>query len=295
MKINENLSRLDLVTDPNPLALWTNNENAQRAKIGLGELLVTVTHKPRESEILELSDLLKATRFCINEKFGGQRAWFRGHTQAEWTLVPHVFRDKQGAQQEQNMCADFLLQAGTRHAAVPRFEDKPGWLSLMRHYGLPTRLLDWTQSILVAAYFAVCNESETDSVIWALNPCALNMKMVKQDTILGPATPEVLNLIHAAFHHEYKCVIPTIATSPAHVDMRMMLQQSVFTIHCDDKPMEKLEGSEQFLHKFVIPRQRREEILKILRVLGIRRSSIFPDLNTLACEIFSERLYGKIT
>ena len=44
------------------------------------------------------------------------------------------------------------------------------WLSLMRHYGIPTRLLDWTHSFLVAAYFAVDDADKArDCAIWALD------------------------------------------------------------------------------------------------------------------------------
>lgn len=48
-----------------------------------------------------------------------------------------------------------------------------------QHYELPTRLLDWTESALIALYFAVnqnIEKDECDSIVWALNPIALNSK-----------------------------------------------------------------------------------------------------------------------
>ena len=49
------------------------------------------------------------------------------------------------------------------------------WLFLMQHYGLRTRLLDWTESSLIALYFAIRdNSGDVDAAVWAMNPWWLN-------------------------------------------------------------------------------------------------------------------------
>ena len=58
---------------------------------------------------------------------------------------------------------------------LPHPSDTLEWLSLMRHYGAPTRLLDWTYSIFVAAYFALdSSDRDSPSCIWAVELTWLN-------------------------------------------------------------------------------------------------------------------------
>ena len=110
----------------------------------------------------------------------GTSAIYRGHRRFEWELTPAVFRNTCEGD-ERSMLNDFRNRAPARFANCPDEQDLCGWLSLAQHYGLPTRLLDWTQSPLVGAYFAAEQHAEDDNApgaIWALNPKKLNELMV---------------------------------------------------------------------------------------------------------------------
>ncbi|GLR08478.1 hypothetical protein GCM10007905_11970 [Mixta theicola] len=48
------------------------------------------------------------------------------------------------------------------------------WVTLMQHYGLPTRLLDWSGNLLVGLYFCCINDSDKDGVIFIFDPTYLD-------------------------------------------------------------------------------------------------------------------------
>lgn len=106
--------------------------------------------------------------------------WFRGQRAASWDIQAGVYRDSHAAQ-ERNYVHRFKSRAGTRYAHLPNQDDLGLWLSLMQHYGLPTRLLDWSRSPLVATYFALESYmyeedvAPEDAAIWVLEPHNLNL------------------------------------------------------------------------------------------------------------------------
>src|SRR5215813_4009414 len=81
--------------------------------------------------------------------------WFRGQGRSAWYLEPKLLRSSAGLSEthfinrfKQN--ASFLLDK----APLTEFD----WMFLMQHYGMHTRLLDWSESPLVGLYFAVEEE-----------------------------------------------------------------------------------------------------------------------------------------
>jgi hypothetical protein len=110
---------------------------------------------------------------------------FRGHKSAEYSLKPTIERETEEkpvtwVTLESKILEEFQARARMHlnSSDLPIGPDeKLGWLSLMQHYGVPTRLLDFTLSPYVALYFSLCNRTDLErrspAEVWAIDAGAL--------------------------------------------------------------------------------------------------------------------------
>lgn len=240
-----------------------------------------------EEEIGSVSDLARVADGGATES--GARCWFRGQSDKAWHLVPFVFRND--PHYETSKAVRFRSRAPARMSSPPPHDDYAAWLTLMTHHGAPTRLLDWSESIVVAAYFAVCANSPTDAAIWQLNPAALNRIELGKEGIYGMRSDAVIAAFGDAFGAP-RTKRPPWKAAAVHgdeTDLRMLVQQAAFTIHMDKTPLEQLSDNAQFLKKFKIPSDARRKIRGELSLIGVRRATLFPDLDGLASDLASAR------
>lgn len=224
----------------------------------------------------------------VHKKFDTGDIWWRGEPSASdgWTLIPGVHRKKFTIQRERSFVVRFINRAHTRHERCPNLDDFPGWLFLMQHHRLLTRLLDWTESPLIAAYFAVKDEPQKPGILWALHSIQLN---ASQDVegLPFPGSKNTESLFAAPFRVGVQSDEKTLAIPAVENDMRMLTQLSAFTIHGTATPLEDLPGNEKFLVRYEIPSASKAHFLTALEALAIGEANLFPDLDHLAAGIAS--------
>lgn len=233
--------------------------------------------------ITDIRDL-PAVMDAVYERFEGQ-PWWRGHGDATWLLVPSIWRKPEPMERyEANIAAKFALRAPTRHLRCPPQNDFAGWLFLMQHYRLPTRLLDWTESPLIALYFAVTDPVQADGAIWALDPFMFNRDKSGQEAVFQAGHPTVDGLLRASRGGPSRSD-DVAAMMADEVDVRMMVQLSGMTIHGDPTPLESRPAATKWTGMSRIPLDAKTHLALQLSRLGIRARNLFPDLEHLATDL----------
>ena len=101
---------------------------------------------------------------------GNKRFWFRGHDDPEFHLTPSALRYSKTSDRKAalELMSEFKRVAEIKLDRPPDPENELMWAQIAQHYGLPTRLLDWTESATTALYFA-CLKASYDGIVYVLN------------------------------------------------------------------------------------------------------------------------------
>lgn len=214
---------------------------------------------------------------------------FRGQKDSGWSLLPVLARDVQKSirwtldrefhmqrifrSDAHNHLSPPLLPSHTRNVEL--------WWSVMRHYGVPTRLLDWTSSPFVAAYFAVNDVGPTDGCIWVVHPNTVNKIAKEKHSFNGT------DFIDKFISEDHSDLIYFF--EPAIKSDRMLAQQCWFSV-CANPLKEhgiaiescKSGGSDDVeLMKIIIPARQKIDYLKRLVFMNITARTLFPGLDGL--------------
>lgn len=261
---------------------------------------------------------------------GGSSGWiFRGQADESWQLSTNFEREAAKYQhsidaywfrnREKYILWDFQRQAHNYANNLPEQENYIEWLSLLQHYGGPTRFLDFTYSFYVALFFSmekpVVKKTGCNSAIWAVNINKIKDKLSEivdyssigkeggydevikqygewaQDIIIERKSEDVVFLIDPCRQNERIAAQQGVFLFPGNIEKNFEFNIcSLFQYRFEkllDENAESIELtrfkedklSDMSIVKIIIPDELRSQILFKLRNMNITSASLFPGLD----------------
>jgi hypothetical protein len=238
---------------------------------------------------------------------------FRGITKASChlqTSLERALRDfgvdfSEAVKFEKSLMHEFRRKAQEYGLDLPPDKEAMTWLTLMQHYGTPTRLLDWTYSFFVAVYFAIERaESGVPSAVWCIDGdwCAEQydaiLSAIDQDGLQRLKEIDPYIRATATFERviERKGEEPMLNVYPGNafnLNDRLIIQQGFFLMPCDishsfeenlDAVLDRDDCYREHFLKITIESdvQLRKDILTNLYRMNITRATLFPGLQGFA-------------
>lgn len=208
---------------------------------------------------------------------------FRGQL-LDWPLIPRCFRGLPEQQQELTGVARisawvratsafrrFCERAEVQNPAFP--STVSGRMSIAQHFGIPTPLLDWSQNIFAAVFFAVrdvfadFSEFEKSGKVYIYH--------VADERLLHDGFPESEKLYDFA---------SSAFVKPYHIDRRIERQRAVFTYH----PHPGLRPPKVPARAYVLEWPLIERLIELMKGFGFTEDFYFPDYAGIARAVMSE-------
>lgn len=283
------------------------------------------------STVKSLSEFINQVNTCVKEIVKEPKlnvTWFRGEGSDKFNtpLVPGAFRKGHSVNHDlgkkqiykEAYVLEPLLKASFSREAKMFFSreniELNSWNEyfLMQHYGLDTRLLDWTESALNALAFSILdgNIQGENSVVWIFSPHDWNKAVTnfflkgnggvgaisfpqfdtKEDLFKKNDGLNIDELFRQYLKMDFDIDDNRVETSyyplaiyPYLLDDRMRVQKSCFTVFGNEvSGLLDFPSHKQFLRKIVIDKDSIEELKFEMRLLGIELSSLYPDIEGVA-------------
>lgn len=167
---------------------------------------------------------------------------FRGQSDAKWLLSTTLGRSARrygcpdGALHNREVVLLNHFQRRAHHYLndPPNLEDRLEWLALMQHHGAPTRLLDFSNSFYIAAFFAL-ESAEQDAAVWAVSTeftMGHTSNLLSENKTMFDLHEESRTVLqaHLSGRQTSTCVM---LVEPQRMNARLAVQQGCFLVPGD--------------------------------------------------------------
>lgn len=250
--------------------------------------------------IKSLNDYIKSIVSLYSKRNCTKHLFFRGLCDKNFELLPSVFRPNKTNGKtfdEKTIYLDFMQYAPENNITYDFIRDADKVLAEMQHYGIPTRLLDWTVNPLVALYFA-CLYSENDGKVYIFNPWKYN-QTISDYSIPNNHDQNIFARSLLVYHWKdndktlFNYVnerYPSLSTSifleypfayvAQFTNKRKLNQRGCFLIYGKDStPFEQMNVSKPYLDELIIDKNSKCKILNQLNMMYINDYTVYPDYN----------------
>lgn len=258
---------------------------------------------PKTLETVQVNEFKELLDQVEQFQLSHEASWYRGSSDGGHKLVPSLFRHtvKKKIEELSQLESDITTRFVQRSQPFLDRTLKNDWdkLFLMQHYGVPTRLLDWSENPFVAAYFALSGyeRHKKDAAFWMCDPIIWNRSALQHISFGGGVLDESSDQLHT---YAPGTPIPQMPKHPIMIygtynSPRIVAQRGGFALFGQGlEEMEKVYKQDTFakgcLKKLVIPKDKILLIRESLFRKGFTESVVFPDLEGLSREL--KRVFG---
>jgi hypothetical protein len=217
--------------------------------------------------------------------------WFRGQSNVSHKLIPSALRSE--VETVRNGAIGALLAfkrvAEFKLPRPPSMSDELKWVQIAQHYGLPTRLLDWTESPTIGLYFACRSQWDKDGVVYMLDPFAFNLQNHSKYGLISDHTDGALlnRFWKLRGELEPKRGLRSAAIAPVWNSERLVMQKGFFTLHGSRSFAIDSDQASSLL-AFPILAEDKKRLHDDLGRIGVDQMTLFPELDS-ACQHIARR------
>lgn len=231
--------------------------------------------------------------------------WYRGHSKPEWKLLPKIYRESEDGKPF-GFEADKEFITLYKSYSLPYLEKVPqnewAWLAIMQHYGMPTRLLDFTEDPFIALGFALGIDKLTetgmheevydDAVVWVFDPLLYNRESKIRLSNIPNMTdlPDDLSSLYIPNAYLHSRTDAPLACIGILDNFRIISQKGTFLLFSrlankDIRPFEAQCDDKAILSKIIIDKSAIPKMAIQLRNMGYNHTKFYPSLDSVSKDI----------